>query len=174
MEPMRFLPEQSVQCHVCRSSYTLKTEYDAGTQSLKSEPRQCPWCDAPRRRVPPPTPGYAKGLLLAHGRAPSYVKKYGDAERYLERYTLSEQDVDTYLSLADGLDLEAWEQAERGVRKPTGEGREALTILPRLRADKANGILAQELGAMADRVKQRLRAEHEAHLQIFHDRRGGQ
>jgi hypothetical protein len=168
--PMRFLPEQTVQCHVCGSSYPVKSHFDATSGTVASEPSACPACDAPRKTVPARTPGLAKSLVLTLAGVRWYVDRFGDAARFLEQHSLLAQDVDAYLALVDALDFAAWEADERAVEKPTADERETLAALPRLRAEAASGQLRETLMKIAEPVKVALRAEYSRSKAIF-DRR---
>jgi hypothetical protein len=167
---MRFLPEQTVVCHVCGSSYTVKSHLDAASGTVVSEPSTCPACGVVRRTAPARSPGLAKSLVLTFAGVRWYVERFGDAARFLEQHSLRAEDVDAYLGLVDGIDFAAWEADERAVKKPTADERETLALLPRLRAEAAGGQLRAALANIAEPVKSKLRAEQAQHLEVFRQR----
>ena len=173
---MRVLPEVQVTCHVCGSTFAVRNRMEtrAGRVQVSSEPTRCPFCDAPIKSAPVLDVGVAKSLVLTDAGAPFEKKQYGTLERFLERHCRTEQDVDTLLALADGLDYAQWEHDSREqlARAPDAGLRAEARLVPRLRKAAGGGQLGERLRRAAGQVKDALRAERAHHLAIF-EQRGG-
>lgn len=103
MSAGRFLPEVTVDCRVCGAPITIRNRFEPG-KGILSEPDRCPACDAPIKNAPPIDTGMARSLVLLAGGARAEKKEHGTVERFLDRYTLREADVDALVALAGGLE----------------------------------------------------------------------
>ena len=99
----RYLPEVTVDCRVCGAPITIHNRFEPG-KGVVSEPGACPTCGAIIKNRPPIDVGMAKSLVLLASGARAEKKEYGTVERFFDRYTLGEADVEALMALADGLE----------------------------------------------------------------------
>lgn len=171
---MRVAPSVSLTCYVCGSPFTVhnRVELEAGRRTVLQEPSACPFCDAPVRSIPKLDVGVAKSLLLTEAGAPEEKKEYGTAEKFLERFTRTEAEVDTLLSLARELDLGAWEEANLArLKRDKDAGLKTETrFVAKLREAARDGGLLERLQRAARPVKDAHRALWNRHMAVFQQR----
>lgn len=171
---MRVAPSTTVTCFVCGSTFTVHNRVDlsGGRRTVLQEPSACPFCDAPLRSIPKLDVGVAKSLLLTEAGAPEEKKAYGTVERFLERFTRTEAEVDTLMSLARELDLGAWEASnEARLQRSKDAGLKTETkFVAKLRKEAEDGGLFERLQRAATAVKDAHRALWNHHMAIFRQR----
>ncbi|NPC68715.1 hypothetical protein HPP05_03000 [Corallococcus exiguus] len=171
---MRVAPSTSVTCFVCGSTFTVhnRVELTGGRRTVLQEPSACPFCDAPLRSIPRLDVGVAKSLLLTEAGAPEEKKTYGTVERFLERFTRTEAEVDTLLTLAREMDLEAWESGNLArLQRSKDAGLKTETkFVSKLRKEAEDGGLFERLQRAATTVKDAHRALWKHHMALFQQR----
>ncbi|RKG76188.1 hypothetical protein D7W79_18395 [Corallococcus exercitus] len=172
---MRVAPSTPVTCFVCGSTFTVhnKVDLDGGRRTVLQEPSACPFCDAPLRTIPKLDVGVAKSLLLTEAGAPEEKKAYGTVERFLERFTRTEAEVDALLTLARELDLGAWEEANLArLQRSKDAGLKTETkFVAKLRKEAEDGGLFERLQRAAAPVKDAHRALWSRHMAVFQQRK---
>ncbi|MFP2896790.1 hypothetical protein [Corallococcus sp. 4LFB] len=172
---MRVAPSTTVTCFVCGSTFTVhnRVELEGGRRTLLQEPSACPFCDAPLRSIPKLDVGVAKSLLLTEAGAPEEKKTYGTVARFLERFTRTEAEVDTLLTLARELDLDAWEEGNlaRLQRGKDAELKTETKFVAKLRKEAGDGGLFERLQQAAAPVKDAHRALWNRHMALFQQRK---
>ncbi|RKG82000.1 hypothetical protein [Corallococcus terminator] len=172
---MRGEPSRTVTCYVCGSKFTVHQKLVVTRREtvVRPDPEACPFCDTPLKTIPPLDEGIAKGLVLTAAEFPEEKKEYGTAEDYLEEFTLTEQDVDALVELAQGLDSAEWarDNAERLQRRKNPSVQAVSRFLPKLQAQVESGVLPERLRQAAEHVKEEYRARRKRHLAIFERRK---
>lgn len=171
---MRVAPSVSITCYVCGSTFTVhnRVDMEGGRRTLTQEPSACPFCDAPLRSIPKLNVGVAKSLLLTEAGAPEEKKEYGTVAGFLERFTRTEAEVDTLLSLARELDLQAWEEGNLArLKRDKDAGLKTETrFVAKLREAARDGGLPERLQRAAAPVKDAHRALWDRHMAVFQQR----
>lgn len=172
---MRVLPNVTIICHVCSTVYQVQNSagYADGKRFFHQTPTACPACDAPIKDKTETGAGGARDLLLWLYGAGWYRRTYEDIEQLLDILVRNEKDLETYLSLVESMDYDAWEQQVRELArgKLTRDDRDALAAITRARADAHAGTLLPKLRDATRASRERLRLEREKHLQILQSRR---
>jgi hypothetical protein len=166
---MRFLPEVRIDCHICRSAFTVhnRVEMRAGRRLFRQEPRACPFCDAPIEPPPNIDVGTAKGLILLHAGSSAEKREHGTPEKWFARQCRTAEEVDAFVQLVRDMDYDAWEALLQKLLPYDRALRSEARLLPKIRRAAESGSLLESLGASAERVKRRLRARAARHLAIF-------
>jgi hypothetical protein len=138
---MRFLPELTITCHVCRSAFKVHNRMDtsAGRMRMRQDPKARPSCDAPIAPAGCVDVGIAKGLVLLDVGASAEKREYGTPDAYLKRHCVTVADVDALMKLCAEMDLDAWEAQLHALLPYDRALRGELSRLPRIRRAAESG-----------------------------------
>ncbi len=111
----------------------------------------------------------AKGLLLALGGFPPFVREFGDADGYLLELTRNESEVGAYVQLATAVDYDRW-LASYGSSTSQSERVERAAV-KKLQVAAESAEVHESLNEVAARGTAQHVDERKTHLKILRHRR---